>query len=84
MAAALAAVMTLLLIAYTDHFESDQMSLGDERVMLAVLPFENLGDPGDAYFADGITIEILTKLSAVADLGVIARESPTRRFGPMQ
>jgi len=46
-----------------------------QQPMLAVLPFENLGEPGDAFFADGITEEILTKLSTVSDLGVIARES---------
>src|SRR5215469_713239 len=43
---------------------------------IAVLPFENLSeDKGNAYFAEGITDEILTKLAAVHDLKVISRTS---------
>jgi serine/threonine-protein kinase len=43
--------------------------------VLAVLPFENLGDSADAYFADGVTEEVRGKLSRVAGLEVIARGS---------
>ena len=47
---------------------------------IAVLPFENLSrDPDNAYFADGIQDEILTRLAKVADLKVISRTS-TQRF----
>src|ERR1700720_1989442 len=43
---------------------------------LAVLPFENLSrDPDNAYFADGIQDEILTRLSKIADLKVISHAS---------
>jgi TolB-like protein/Tfp pilus assembly protein PilF len=42
---------------------------------LAVLPFENLGDSADAYFADGITNEVRGKLSQVSGLAVVARAS---------
>jgi TolB-like protein len=35
---------------------------------VAVLPFENLGEPDKAYFADGITDEIRGKLATVAGL----------------
>jgi serine/threonine protein kinase/Tfp pilus assembly protein PilF len=43
---------------------------------VAVLPFENLSqDPDNAYFADGIQDEILTRLSKIADLKVISRSS---------
>jgi TolB-like protein/Flp pilus assembly protein TadD len=42
---------------------------------IAVLPFENLGDSADAYFADGITDEVRGKLSQVPALAVIARGS---------
>jgi TolB-like protein len=43
---------------------------------IAVLPFENLSqDPNNAYFADGIQDEILTRLSKIADLKVISRTS---------
>ena len=40
------------------------------------MPFENLsGDPNNAYFANGIQDEILTRLSGIADLRVISRTS---------
>ena len=43
---------------------------------IAVLPFENLShDPDNAYFAEGIQDEILTRLSKVAALKVISRTS---------
>jgi TolB-like protein/Flp pilus assembly protein TadD len=43
---------------------------------IAVLPFENLSrDPDNAYFAQGIQQEILTRLTSLADLRVIARAS---------
>ena len=43
--------------------------------LLAVLPFENLGDSADAYFADGVTEAVRGKLARVAGLEVIARAS---------
>jgi Protein kinase domain/WD40-like Beta Propeller Repeat len=42
---------------------------------VAVLPFANLGDSADAYFADGITAEIRGKLAALPALRVIASTS---------
>jgi len=43
---------------------------------IAVLPFENLSEEkANAYFADGIQDEILTRLSKIADLKVISRTS---------
>src|SRR5881392_2221438 len=43
---------------------------------VAVLPFENLSrNPDNAYFAEGIQDEILTRLSKIADLKVISRTS---------
>jgi serine/threonine protein kinase/Tfp pilus assembly protein PilF len=43
---------------------------------IAVLPFESLSeDKANAYFADGIQDEILTRLSKIADLKVISRTS---------
>ena len=43
---------------------------------IAVLPFENLSrDPDNAYFAEGVQDEILTRLAKVADLKVISRTS---------
>src|ERR1700757_1344481 len=47
---------------------------------IAVLPFDNLSrDPDNAYFAEGVQDEILTRLAKVADLKVIARTS-TQHF----
>jgi TolB-like protein len=46
---------------------------------IAVLPFENLsGEESNAYFADGIQDEILTRLAKIADLKVISRTSTQR------
>jgi serine/threonine-protein kinase len=42
---------------------------------VAVLPFENVGDSSDAYFADGITEEVRGKLAALHGLRVIASTS---------
>ena len=46
-----------------------------ERKMLAVLPFDNLGQEEDEYFAGGITDAITTRLAKVEGLGVISRAS---------
>ena len=47
---------------------------------IAVLPFDNLSEEkGNAYFAEGVQDEILTRLAKVADLKVISRTS-TQRF----
>ena len=47
---------------------------------IAVLPFDNLSrDPDNAFFAEGVQDEILTRLAKVADLKVISRAS-TQRF----
>jgi serine/threonine protein kinase len=43
---------------------------------IAVLPFENLShDPDNAYFAEGIQEEILTRLTSIAGIKVISRSS---------
>ncbi|MFL5493118.1 MAG: TPR end-of-group domain-containing protein, partial [Gemmatimonadales bacterium] len=54
------------------HAGADEAA-GPKRV--AVLPFENLGDSSQAYFADGVGDEVRGKLSQVAGLAVIARAS---------
>jgi TolB-like protein/Tfp pilus assembly protein PilF len=52
---------------------------GPPEKSIAVLPFENLSrDPDNAYFADGIQEEILTRLSKMGDLKVISRTSTQR------
>ena len=47
-----------------------------DKPSIAVLPLDNMsGDPDQDYFADGITEDIITTLSKVPDLFVIARNS---------
>lgn len=45
---------------------------------LAVLPFQNLGGEGDAVFAEGITVEIMTALSRFREIHVIGRSTVLR------
>jgi adenylate cyclase len=47
-----------------------------EKPSIAVLPFQNMsGDPEQDYFADGMTEDLITDLSKVSGLFVIARNS---------
>jgi serine/threonine-protein kinase len=50
-------------------------SATSSRKRVAVLPFENLGDTTDAYFADGVANEVRTKLTALPSMQVTARAS---------
>jgi eukaryotic-like serine/threonine-protein kinase len=47
----------------------------EHRKMLVVLPFKNLGAAEDAYFADGVTEEVTSRLASLGGLGVISRTS---------
>jgi len=66
----------------TNANEPERMSVPHLPIVekgIAVLPFANLSDDkANAYFADGIQDEILTKLARIADLKVISRTSTTR------
>jgi TolB-like protein len=42
---------------------------------IAIMPFDNLGDESDEYFADGVVEEITSALSRIRDFFVIARQS---------
>jgi len=80
---ALAGVGLVLVIAATAWYGARLRSSTADPVLampkgpgIAVLPFDNLsGDPKQDYFADGITEDIITKLSRFPDLFVIARNS---------
>ncbi len=62
-------------------FRGDSHGLGaalplPDKPSIAVLPFDNMsGDPEQEYFADGISEDIITTLSKIPDLFVIARNS---------
>lgn len=59
----------------TAHVKNSEPSLS-KIPSIAVLPFENMsGDPQQEYFSDGMTEEIITKLSMNSMLTVIARNS---------
>jgi adenylate cyclase len=56
---------------------SDEMATNKrDRPSIAVLPFNNMsGDPEQEYFSDGITEDIITDLSKVSGLTVVARHT---------
>ena len=60
-----------------EHTSTDgAASAGQERPSVAVLPFVNMsGDPEQEYFSDGITEDIITDLSKVSGLFVVARNT---------
>ncbi len=76
-----AVLVTLLLLAALAigfgirYFSGESPAVGPDLKMMVVLPFENLGPPEDEYFADGITEEITSRLSALQGLGIISRTS---------
>jgi TolB-like protein/Tfp pilus assembly protein PilF len=60
--------------------EKNSVSIELPAKSIAVLPFESLSEEkANAYFAEGIQDEIITRLAKVADLKVISRTS-TQRF----
>jgi serine/threonine protein kinase/cytochrome c-type biogenesis protein CcmH/NrfG len=67
--------MSTLFFAYRSRVENAALNAGPGK-SIAVLPFENRSeDKANAYFADGIQDEIVTRLSKIADLKVISRTS---------
>src|SRR5215468_5175437 len=74
-----AALLTLAaIVAGVAMFSRNRVrsTLAVPEKSIAVLPFENLSrDADNAYFADGIQEEILTRLAKIADLKVISRTS---------
>jgi adenylate cyclase len=56
--------------------DQERALAGEQRPAVAVLPFDNLsGDPGQNYFSDGLTEDIITDLARNNELLVIARNS---------
>jgi eukaryotic-like serine/threonine-protein kinase len=86
-ASKLAAALLIALALATAYFLSRRYwphTAAAQRIMLAVLPFENLsGDPKQEYFSDGLTEEMISQLGRWQPqrLGVIARTSATHYKG---
>ena len=79
--AAVALIVVGAIVGGTFFFSHRPMrsALAVAEKSVAVLPFENLSeDKANAYFADGIQEEILTRLAKIADLKVISRTSTQR------
>ncbi|MBU8934289.1 MAG: protein kinase [candidate division Zixibacteria bacterium] len=80
-AAALVVVIAASVLIVTKPWRDDSISDKPDRIMLAVLPFENLGSADDEYFADAITDEITSRLGVIRGLGVISRTSAMQYKG---
>jgi len=71
---ALLLVIAMLVVGRLPFYRQTGESISQKSI--AVLPFENRSEEkANAYFADGIQDEILTRLSKIADLKVISRTS---------
>jgi TolB-like protein/Flp pilus assembly protein TadD len=65
-------LISAAIFLFSPFFNDDK----ELHTRLAVLPFLNIGgDPGDEYFAEGMTEQIITSLSNLSGLNVIARSS---------
>jgi len=77
--AGIALILSLLVAGYFQWVHKTSKSIAPvARVMVAVLPFQNLtGDPAQDYFSDGLTEEMIAALTRLNQdrLGVIARTS---------
>jgi serine/threonine protein kinase/Tfp pilus assembly protein PilF len=77
-AALIASLVALAAAMGWNVWESGFFSPTPEK-SIAVLPFENLSNEEEnAYFADGVQEEILTRLASIADLRVISRTSTSQ------
>jgi len=75
------AAVLVIAASLVAHYFWRARNTSPQKVMLAVLPFENLsGDSNEDYFSDGLTEEMIAQLGQVqpSRLGVIARTSTVR------
>src|SRR5256885_8311212 len=69
-------LLVIAVFAYQRFGPGQKMAVATPEKSIGVLPFENRSeDRANAYFADGIQDEILTRLAKIADLKVISRTS---------
>ena len=77
LAAGIVALATIVAVREFHSTKATPSAIPEKSI--AVLPFENLSaDADNAYFAEGIQEEILTRLASVANLKVISRTSTQR------
>src|SRR6266404_5577863 len=63
-------------VALENAVNQNPVSMKEERPSIAVLPFNNMsGDTEQEYFSDGITEDIITNLSKISGLFVVARHT---------
>lgn len=72
----LSIVAFILYMFYSMLPETSEKTASSEKIIIAVLPFKNLSDDKQQdYFSDGITVDLITDLSKISGLSVIARNS---------
>lgn len=71
------AIVMLAVLAILFLNKKEGTPLQDKK-MIVVLPFENLGSQEDEYFADGLADKISSRMASLDDLGVISRSSAKR------
>ena len=69
------AVVGLVGAGLGTYWSRHKAGAADEERKIAVLPFENSGSADDEYFADGMTDEVRSRLSAIHGIRVTARTS---------
>src|SRR5438132_1687402 len=76
LSAIVVAIALVILFGYGRLTRSGNSTMAAPEKSIAVLPFENRSEEkANAYFADGIQDEILTRLAKISDLKVISRTS---------
>ena len=80
-AAVVAVIAALVLGGRAMRARSASDTTPSNALSIAVLPFQNLGDSADAYFADGVTDAVRGKLAGLDGLTVIARFSSVSYSG---
>ena len=74
--ALIAVLLDLNLLLHLKEPESDTIPASKWKNSIAVLPFDNISpEEGQDYFCDGLTDELITRLSNIKDLKVIAKTS---------
>jgi TolB-like protein/class 3 adenylate cyclase/Flp pilus assembly protein TadD/predicted Ser/Thr protein kinase len=80
--AAMISIAAIVVVGVSMLFLGEPGDTGLPRNRIAVVPLANIStDPGDEYFADGMTEELISELSTIRGLDVIARTSVMKYKG---